>query len=181
MYTSYQVTAEGVSRVKFLAKFQNMIFWQFFKICNFVLFWLGIWCEPLVWVIMGWQGRGWGSQVGNAGVLVVLVILVFREEGFQTPVPFQCWGTVWNRNTYLYFIKPLQRIKGSKLLLIINYRFPLYEKRKIFLLYALRMTLERYDSRLHAASTLSHVYYLQPLSVSDVTGIEHYHHEKTQQ
>ena len=43
-------------------------FWQSFKTCNFVYFWLGIWCESLVWVIMGWQGV---SQ--NAGVLVVLV------------------------------------------------------------------------------------------------------------
>ena len=45
-------------------------FWQFFKICNFdfVLFWLGIWCKSLVWVIMG---RRRVSQ--NAGVLVVLV------------------------------------------------------------------------------------------------------------
>ena len=50
--------------------FKNLNFWQFFKICNFdfVLFWFGIWCESLVWVIMGWRGV---SQ--NAGVLVVLV------------------------------------------------------------------------------------------------------------
>ena len=36
--------------LSFLAKFQNLNFWQFFKICNFdfVLFWLGIWCESLV-------------------------------------------------------------------------------------------------------------------------------------
>ena len=49
---------------------QHLKFWQFFKICNFdfVLFWLGIWCESLVWVIMGRRGV---SQ--NAGVLVVLV------------------------------------------------------------------------------------------------------------
>ena len=42
-----------------------------FKICNFdfVLFWLGIWCESLVWVIMGQRGV---SQ--NTGVLVVLVV-----------------------------------------------------------------------------------------------------------
>ena len=53
--TSYQATSEGVSHVKFLAKFQHLDFWQFFWICNFdfVLFWLGIWCESLVWVIMG--------------------------------------------------------------------------------------------------------------------------------
>ena len=155
-----------------------MNFWQFFKICNFVLFWLGIWCESLVWVIMGWQGRGVGIS----------------ERRCSSCSSYSClsWGRISNtcaisvlRNgmklKYLSIFKPLQCIKGSKLLLIINYRFPLYEKRKIFLLYALRMTLERYDSRLHAASTLSHVYYLQPLSVSDVTGIEHYHHEKTQQ
>ena len=45
-------------------------FGNFFKICNFdfVLFWLGIWCESLVWVIMGRRGV---SQ--NAGVLVVFV------------------------------------------------------------------------------------------------------------
>ena len=38
----------------FFAKFQNLNFWQFFKLCNFdfVLFWLGIWCESLVMVIM---------------------------------------------------------------------------------------------------------------------------------
>ena len=56
--------------VKFFANFPNLIFWHFFKICNFdfVLFWLGIWCESLVWVIMGRRGV---SQ--NAGVLVVLV------------------------------------------------------------------------------------------------------------
>ena len=49
-------------------------FWQFFKICNFdfVLFWLGIWCESLVWVIMD---RREISQ--NVGVLVVLVSLAF--------------------------------------------------------------------------------------------------------
>ena len=37
---------------------QNLNFWQFLKICNldFVLFWLGIWCALLVWVIMGWRG-----------------------------------------------------------------------------------------------------------------------------
>ena len=57
--------------VKFLAKFQNLNFWQFFDICNFdfVFFWLGIWCESLVWVIMRQRGV---SQ--NAGVLVVLVV-----------------------------------------------------------------------------------------------------------
>ena len=59
---------QKVCRVqKFL---QNLKFWHFLKICNidFVLFWLGIWCESLVWVIMGRRGV---SQ--NAGVLVVLV------------------------------------------------------------------------------------------------------------
>ena len=50
-----------------ILKFEFLAF--FFLICNFnfVFFWLGIWCESLVWVIMGWKV----SQ--NAGVLVVLV------------------------------------------------------------------------------------------------------------
>ena len=40
---------------KVTCKFQNLNFWHSLKICNFdfVLFWLGIWCESLVWVIMG--------------------------------------------------------------------------------------------------------------------------------
>ena len=58
VYPSYQATSEGVSRVKFLAQFQNLDFWLFVLICNFdiVLFWLGFWCESLVWVIMGRRG-----------------------------------------------------------------------------------------------------------------------------
>ena len=55
---------------KVYCKIFKLFFLQFFKICNFdfVLFWLGIWCESLVWVIMGpWRV----SQ--NAGILVVLV------------------------------------------------------------------------------------------------------------
>ena len=79
IYTSYQATSEGVSHVKFLANFVNLNFWQFLSICNFdfVLFWLGIWCESLVWVIMG---RRWVSQ--NAGVLVVLV-MVYNLSDFK--------------------------------------------------------------------------------------------------
>ena len=47
----------GCVTCKVLAKFQNLNFWQFFKICNFdsVLFWLEIWCESLLWVTMGWR------------------------------------------------------------------------------------------------------------------------------
>ena len=49
---------------------QNFKIWNFLKFVtsDFVLFWPGIWCESLVWVIMGRRGV---SQ--NAGVLVVLV------------------------------------------------------------------------------------------------------------
>ena len=46
------------------------IFGIFFLICNFFLFWLGIWCESLVWVIN--HGAAGVSQ--NAGVLFVLVM-----------------------------------------------------------------------------------------------------------
>ena len=50
IHTSYLATSEGVSRVTFLAKFQNFKFWQFFKIrdFDFILFWLGVWYESLV-------------------------------------------------------------------------------------------------------------------------------------
>ena len=57
-----------MSHIKFLAKFRNFNFWQFFNICNFVLSRLWIWCISLVWVVMGRLGV---SQ--NTGVLVVLV------------------------------------------------------------------------------------------------------------
>ena len=57
-----------------LSKFE---FLPIFQICNFdfVLFWLGIWCESLVWVIM-WQ---WGVSQ-NEGVIVVLVLAKFEHK-----------------------------------------------------------------------------------------------------
>ena len=57
---------------KVSCKILKFDFWQFFKICNFdfVFFWLGIWCESLVWVNMGRRGV---SQ--NVGILVVLVFI----------------------------------------------------------------------------------------------------------
>ena len=52
-----------------MENFKIWIFGKFFKFVTLtVFFWLGIWCESLVWVIMGQQGV---SQ--NAGILVVLV------------------------------------------------------------------------------------------------------------
>ena len=44
--------------LSFLQNFKIEFLAFFFLICNFdfVLFWLGIWCEPLVWVIMGRWG-----------------------------------------------------------------------------------------------------------------------------
>ena len=44
-----------VTSKSFYANFTNLKFWQIFQICNFVfvLFWLGIWCESIVWVIIG--------------------------------------------------------------------------------------------------------------------------------
>ena len=59
IYTSYQATSECVSCVKFLAKFQSLNFWQFFKIGKFDS--------------GGWGGGGCGGLSQNAGVLVVLV------------------------------------------------------------------------------------------------------------
>ena len=44
--------------LSFFAKFQQLNFWKKFQICifEFVLVWLGIWYESIVWVIMGWRG-----------------------------------------------------------------------------------------------------------------------------
>ena len=52
----------------FLQNFKIGIFLRFFKICvfDFLLFWLGIWCESPVGVIMGRQGVS-----KNAGIVVV--------------------------------------------------------------------------------------------------------------
>ena len=61
IYTFYQATAEDVSHVKIISKIKNLRFWQILKICNydFVLFWLRVQCESIVWVIMGWWGYLW--------------------------------------------------------------------------------------------------------------------------
>ena len=79
IYASYQAISEGVLWVKCYAKFTNLNFWQFRKICyfDFVLFWLGIWYKSLVWEIM-WRGRGaglffFGGGSQNVSILVVLI------------------------------------------------------------------------------------------------------------
>ena len=75
-----------MSHVMFLAKFQNFNFWQFFKIGNFdfVLFWLGIWCGSLVWVIMGRRGV---SQ--NTGVLVVVVLFCIKDRYLSCEIAYK--------------------------------------------------------------------------------------------
>ena len=52
---------------KVILKFE---FWQFFKNFNFnfVLFWLGIWCESLVWVIMGGGGGGGFTELRRSSL-----------------------------------------------------------------------------------------------------------------
>ena len=91
IYSSYQATSEGVLHVQFLAKFQNLDFWQYFKICSFdfVLFWLGIWFESLVWVIKGQRGV---SQ--SAGILLVLVKESLR---FGDSCQFPLWWFLKNQ------------------------------------------------------------------------------------
>ena len=111
IYISYQATSEDVSHVKFLAKFQNLYFWQILKICNFdiVLFSLGIWCESLIWVNTGWKhyhlaiagdNHGAAGVTQNAGVLVVLVTLSFHKR-FKLPWSLNKMAdtlqtTIWN-------------------------------------------------------------------------------------
>ena len=75
--------------LSFLQNFKISIFGNFFQMCNFdfVLFSLGIWCESLVWVIMGRRGV---SQ--NAGVLVVLV---GSDNGLSL---IRCQAIIWTND-----------------------------------------------------------------------------------
>ena len=61
---------------------KSWLFGNFLNFCNFdfVLFWLGIWCESLVWLIMG---RREVSQ--NTGVLVGLVQFSFSCDHLSVP------------------------------------------------------------------------------------------------
>ena len=54
-YTSCQATSESVSHANLSKILKIRIFGKFLKF-HFVLFWLGIWYESIVWVIMGWRG-----------------------------------------------------------------------------------------------------------------------------
>ena len=60
--TPYQATSEGVLRIMFVTKYQNLKIWQILLICNFdfVLLWLVIQCDSVVWVIM--RRRGVSSE-----------------------------------------------------------------------------------------------------------------------
>ena len=65
--TSYQATSEGVLHVMPVSKFKYLKFWRIFSICNldFVLFWLGIQYDSVVWVIMRRGGGGGGGGVSS--------------------------------------------------------------------------------------------------------------------
>ena len=60
----YMIIIPSASIKFFFSKFQNLNFGQIFQICNFgfVLFWLGIWYESIVW-----GSRGYYQ---NSGILV---------------------------------------------------------------------------------------------------------------
>ena len=70
---------------------QNFKIWIFSnlkkKYLDFVFFWLGIWCESLVSVIMGW----WGVSQ-NTGVLVVLVLDCYKSPLF---IFCHCWQSTF--------------------------------------------------------------------------------------
>ena len=65
--TSYQATSEGLSRVMFVSKFNNLKFWRSLLICyfNFVLFWPKIQYDWIVWVTM--RRRGVSSESRCSG------------------------------------------------------------------------------------------------------------------
>ena len=80
--TSYQATSEGVSRVMPVSKFKNVKLWRIFKICNFdfVIFWLGIQYDSMVWVIM--RRRGVSSERRRSSCSSLIQIsLNFVGEG----------------------------------------------------------------------------------------------------
>ena len=66
------------------AKLQNLNFQQIFEICNFdfVLFWLGIQYESMVWVIMGQQG----------GILRMQVFSSSCSSFIKTAASQECHG-----------------------------------------------------------------------------------------
>ena len=88
---------------------QNLNIWHFLKFnFDFVLFWRGIWCESLVWLIMGRRGVS-----HNAGVLVFKSLhlnCTFRKIGH----PIFNWITVtlirwWKTCFFVVFVfKPLR-------------------------------------------------------------------------
>ena len=91
--TSYQATSEGVSRVMPISKFKNLKFWRIFKICNFdfVIFWLGIQYDSMVWVIMRWHLQQYSSdpfnictsyQATSEGVSRVMSVSKFKNLKF---------------------------------------------------------------------------------------------------
>ena len=72
-------------------KFAFLVIFLKFVNFDFVLFWLGIWCEPRVWVFMVRRGV---SQ--NAGVLVVLVAIYYMrsETALTSKYTRACWKCV---------------------------------------------------------------------------------------
>ena len=94
--TSYQATSEGVWRVMPVSKFKNLKFLRIFKICNFdfVIFWLGIQYDSMVWVIM--RRRGVSSERRCSSCSSLFCLLTFIPAWRSNYIHYK----VWNEITY---------------------------------------------------------------------------------
>ena len=57
----------------------------------------------------------WVSRPSTAVMELIVqdeLVLVLNKEGFQQPVPFQCWEIIENANIYIYIFKTNQQGKG---------------------------------------------------------------------
>ena len=75
-----------------------IVFWQVFKMCNFdfVLFWLGIWCESLIWAIMAQRGI---SKLRRSSYSS-FVLLWYRAGNFVPWNSLLFFISIWKRQIY---------------------------------------------------------------------------------
>ena len=95
-----------MSFVKFFAKLKNLNFWQIFQSCNFdsVLFWLGIWYESIVWVIMGRQGFFSQHRHSSSSSYAGITQLSWGYVNFSSYYSnFMC-PSMWKRKKMDYFM-----------------------------------------------------------------------------
>ena len=81
--------------LSWLQHFKIWIFGNFFQICNFnfVLFWLGIWNESIVRVMMGWRGIFSKCRHSSCSSFIVSVLLLFITSHINFETLLMCIHT----------------------------------------------------------------------------------------